>query len=164
MNKIIIIGCPGSGKSYLSKKLKEITNYPLYHLDNIYHCEDGSHISRDDFDNRLREIFKEDKWIIDGNYQRTIDMRLKECDTCILLDFPVSVCVSGAEERVGVKRDDMAWYEDELNPEFKQYITNFSKTSLPYIYELISKYKDKRNIIIFKSRDEMNNFINDMRS
>lgn len=77
--------------------------------------------------------------------------------------FQFSVCVRGAEERVGVKRDDMAWYEDKLDPEFKQYIINFSKTSLPYIYELISKYKDKRNIIIFKSRDEMNNFINDMR-
>lgn len=103
MKKIIVIGCPGSGKSYFSKKLKELTKYPLYHLDNIYHKEDGTHIPREEFDDILRKIFKDKEWIIDGNYQRTIEMRLKECDTCILLDFPTKVCVSGAEDRVGVK-------------------------------------------------------------
>lgn len=159
MKKIIIIGCPGSGKSYFSKKLRDLTGYPLYHLDNIYHNEDGTHIPREEFDNILRKIFKEKEWIIDGNYQRTIEMRLKECDTCILLDFPTEICVSGAEERVGKKRDDMAWFEDSLDPTFKQYIMDFSKTSLPYIYELIDKYKNKVNLLIFKSREETNNFL-----
>ncbi len=159
MKKIIIIGCPGSGKSYFSKRLRDLTKYPLYHLDNIYHREDGTHISREEFDDILRNIFKEKEWIIDGNYQRTIEMRLKECDTCILLDFPTEVCVSGAEDRVGKKRDDMAWFEDSLDPLFKQYIIDFSKTSLPMIYELINKYKDKVNVLIFKGREELNSFI-----
>lgn len=90
-------------------------------------------------------------------------MRLKECDTCILLDFPLEVCINSAEARVGVKRDDMAWFENELDPSFKQYIIDFSNTSLPYIYELINKYKNKINILIFKSRDEMNQFTDEMR-
>lgn len=58
-----------------------------------------------------------------------------------------------------LKRDDMAWYEDSLDPKFKQYIIDFSKTSLPTIYELIDKYKDKVNVLIFKSREEVNNFV-----
>lgn len=160
MKKIIIIGCPGSGKSYFSKRLKKLTGYSLYHLDNIYHNEDGTHIPREEFDNILKKIFEEKEWIIDGNYQRTIEMRLKECDTCFLLDFPTEVCVSGAEDRVGKKRDDMAWYEESLDPEFKQYIIDFSKTSLPAIYELIEKYKHKVDVLIFKSRNELNDFIN----
>lgn len=53
----------------------------------------------------------------------------------------------------------MAWYEDSLDPKFKQYIIDFSKTSLPTIYELIDKYKDKVNVLIFKSREEVNNFV-----
>lgn len=158
--KIIIIGCPGSGKSIFSQKLNKALEIPLFHLDLLYYNNDGTHISKEELERKLEEIFrKNDKWIIDGNYQRTIEMRLKECDTCILLDFPTEVCVSGAEDRVGKKRDDMAWFEDSLDPLFKQYIIDFSKTSLPMIYELINKYKDKVNVLIFKSREELNSFI-----
>ena len=158
MKKIIVIGCPGSGKSIFSKKLRELTNIPIYHLDNIYHKEDGSQISREEFDNILRKIFKEKEWILDGNYQRTLEMRLKECDTVFLLDYKTDVCIKGANSRVGVKRDDMPWVESELDKEFEQKILHFSKEKLPLIYELLKKYNDK-NIIIFKTREESEDFL-----
>ena len=85
MKKIIVIWSPGAGKSVFSKKLKSITNIPLYHLDMLYHKADGTHISKEELEEKLTEIFKKDNWIIDGNYQRTIEMRLKECDTVFLI-------------------------------------------------------------------------------
>lgn len=88
MSKIIVIGSPSAGKSVFSQKLKDITNLPLYHLDMLYHKEDGTHISKEELEDKLREIFKRDNWIIDGNYQRILEMRFKECDTVFLLDFP----------------------------------------------------------------------------
>ncbi len=158
MKKVIVIGCPGSGKSYFSKELKALTNIPLYHLDMIFHREDGSQISREDFDNILKDIFKKDEWILDGNYQRTLEMRLKECDTVFLLDYPTEVCISGANKRVGTKRDDLPWVESELDKDFEQKILNFSNEKLPKIYELLDKYKDK-NIIIFKTREDSEKYI-----
>lgn len=71
MEKVIVIGSPGAGKSFFSQKLSIITKLPLYHLDMIYHKSDGTHISKEELDERLKSIFKEEKWIIDGNYQRT---------------------------------------------------------------------------------------------
>ncbi len=80
--KIIVIGCPGSGKSVFSQKLKKLLNIPLFHLDMLYHNADGTHIPRDELEEKLKKIFTEnEKWIIDGNYQRTLEMRMKECDT-----------------------------------------------------------------------------------
>lgn len=159
MKKVIVIGSPGAGKSVFSRKLKSVTNLPLYHLDMLYHYEDGTHITREELIEKLKEIFKEEEWIIDGNYQRTLELRLKECDTVFLLDFPTDVCIKGAESRVGNKRDDMPWVEEKLDEQFKQAIMDFSKEKLPQIYELLNKYKDSVNINIFKSREEADRYI-----
>lgn len=159
MKKVIVIGSPGAGKSVFSRKLKSVTNLPLYHLDMLYHYENGTHITREELVEKLKEIFKEKEWIIDGNYQRTLELRLKECDTVFLLDFPTDVCIKGAESRVGNKRDDMPWVEEKLDEQFKQAIMDFSKEKLPQIYELLNKYKDSVNINIFKSREEADRYI-----
>lgn len=160
--KIIVIGSPGAGKSTLSRRLKEITGLPLYYLDMINHKPDRTTVSREEFDLRLNEIIKKDEWIIDGNYQRTIEARLKACDTVFLLDYPLEVCLQGAQSRVGIKRPEMPWMETELDPEFKQWIIDFPKDKLPELYEMIEKYSNK-NIIIFKSRKESEDYLQKLR-
>ena len=159
MNKVIVIGCPGSGKTTFAEKLNKFTGLPLYYLDAIWHKPDKNHISREDFDERIAEIFTTDKWIIDGNYKRTIEMRLKECDTVFLFDLPTEICIQGATERIGKNRYDMPWIETEFDPEFRQFIEDFPKDTLPYIYDLLEKYKDNKHIIIFKSREEADDYI-----
>lgn len=162
MKKVIVIGSPGAGKSVFSKKLKEVTNLPLYYLDMLYHKKDGTHITKEELENKLNEIFKEEAWIIDGNYQRTLEMRLKECDTVFLLDFSVDVCISGAKSRIGNKREDLPWIEEKLNEDFKKCIIDFPKEKLPQIYKLLNKYKNNINVKIFKSRDETDNYIKNL--
>ncbi len=160
MNKVIVIGCPGSGKTTFAEKLRECTALPLYYLDAIWHKPDKTHIPREAFDERIQEIFQTNEWIIDGNYGRTIEMRLKECDTVFLFDLPVEVCLQGATERLGKGRYDLPWIEEELDPEFEVFIKEFSEKSLPGIYELIEKYKAEKQVIIFKSRKEADDYIN----
>lgn len=142
MEKIIVIGSPGAGKSSFSKKLKNITKLPLYHIDMLYHKKDGTHITKEELEEKLKEIFKTDKWIIDGNYQKTLELRINECDTIFLLDLP--------------------WVEEKLDENFKQCIINFTNEKLPQIYKLLDKYKMNHSIFIFKSRDEADNYIRNM--
>lgn len=163
MKKIIVIGCPGSGKSYFSKKLKDILNYPIYHLDLIWNKPDKTTISREEFDSILNKIFLEDTWIMDGNYQRTLEMRINACDTIILLDFDLEVSLEGATSRVGQLRDDMPWKEESLSEEFKNKILSFRDEKLPEIYKLLDEYKDEKEIIIFKNREESNNYLDSLK-
>ena len=158
MQKIMVRGCPGAGKSTFSRALQGKIGLPLFHLDMLFWNCDKTNVSRKEFDQKLSDILKQDKWIIDGNYGRTLEMRLKECDTVFLLDFPVSVCLSGVELRIGKPREDMPWIEQEFDVDFKEWIINFPKKELPHVYELLKKYKDK-NVIIFKSHNEIDEFL-----
>ena len=159
MKKIIVIGCPGSGKSTFAKELNKLYNLPLYHLDQIWHKPDKTTITREEFDDILDKIFKEEEWIIDGNYQRTLEKRIKEANTIFLLDYSLEVCLRGATSRVGIKREDMPWIEENLKEEFKQEIINFSWEKLPMIYKWLDKYKEDKNIIIFKTREDSEKYL-----
>lgn len=160
MKKILVIGSPGAGKSTFARKLSEQVKIPLYYLDMLWHRPDKTNLTREEFAERLNEILQKDRWIIDGNYRRTLEMRLKNCDTVFLMDFPVETCLSGAQARIGKKREDMPWVETEFDEEFKQWILDFPKDQLPYLYELLEKYQEGRKIIIFKSREEADAYLN----
>ena len=162
MNKAIIIGCPGSGKSTFSRALHEKTNLPLYHLDMLYWNSDRTTVSKEVFRERLQSVLVLKKWIIDGNYGSTIEMRLKECDTVFFLDYPLEVCIDGVRQRKGTVRTDMPWVETEDDEEFLQFIRDFEKRSRPKIIELLNEYKDK-NIVVFKSREDADGYLKNLR-
>ncbi len=161
MNKIIIIGCPGSGKSTFSKILQSKTGLQLFHLDMLFWNADKTHITREEFDKRLDNVLKLNNWIIDGNYSRTLEKRINACDTIFLLDLPVDDCLLGVNARIGKTRTDMPWIENEFDEEFKNWIIDFPNNELPRIYSLLQKQRNK-NIIIFKSHDEINTYLGDL--
>lgn len=152
MQKVIVIGCPGAGKSTFARKLQKKTGLPLYYLDRIWHNPDKANISKEEFDRQLSQILRREAWIIDGNYSRTLEMRLKQCDTVFLLDYPLEVCLAGAQARVGAAREDMPWIEDTLDPEFREWIEHFGDEQLPGIYRLLEQYRGR--VIVFHSRAE----------
>ena len=159
MNRVIVIGCPGSGKTTFAEKLNKVTKLPLFYLDTIWHKPDKTHISREEFDEKFREISKLEKWIIDGNYSRTMEERIKACDTVFLFDLPVEICLQGAVSRLGKERYDLPWIETELDENFKNAIEKFPAEVLPKIYALVEKYRETKEFVIFKSREEADKFI-----
>lgn len=154
-----MIGSPGAGKSTFARQLRDKTGLPLYYLDMIWHLPDRTNITQEEFDRKLMDILRTDSWIIDGNYSRTIEMRLKFCDTVFLLDYPLEVCLAGARDRVGKKREEIPWVEKELDEEFRQWIVEFPKTKLPQIYELLERYGEEKEIHVFYSREDAGKYL-----
>jgi len=159
MKKIIVIGCPGSGKSTFSKALHKITGIPLFHLDMMFWNEDKTTVEKAVFLNRLLKTVQNDEWIIDGNYASTMELRMQACDTVIFLDYPLDVCLNGIKERRGKVRSDMPWMEsDEDDAEFIEFITNYNSQSRPKVLELLERYSEK-DIFIFSSRTQEEGFL-----
>ena len=158
MKKVIVIGCPGSGKSTVSRALHNKTGIPLYHLDMMYWNADKTTVEKSVFLERLSAVLENNEWIIDGNYGSTMELRMAACDTVIFLDYPLDVCLDGIRERRGKPRSDMPWIETEEDAEFIEFIKSYNEQQKPKVLELLEKYSDK-NIIIFKSREQADLFL-----
>ena len=158
MKKVIVIGCPGSGKSTISRALHNKTGIPLYHLDMMYWNADKTTVEKSVFLERLSVVLAKDEWIIDGNYGSTMELRMAACDTVIFLDYSLDVCLDGIEERRGKPRSDMPWIETEEDEEFIEFIKSYNEQQKPKVLELLEKYRDK-NIIILGSREQANEFL-----
>ena len=158
MKKVIVIGCPGGGKSTFSRKLRDKTGLPLRHLDMIWHRPDKTNITREAFDQALEAILHTNGWIIDGNYGCTMEKRIQMCDTVFFLDLPTEVCLQGALSRLGVKREDMPWVEEKMDDEFSEFITNFANCERLQIYAILEKYPNK-SVVIFRSHAEIDQYL-----
>ena len=125
----------------------------------LFWNNDKTTVEKSVFKERLSNILNKDEWIIDGNYASTMELRLSKCDTVVFLDYPTQICLNGVKERMGKKRPDMPWLETEEDAEFIEFIKNFETNNRPQIIELLNKYSNK-NIYIFKTRSEAQNFLN----
>ena len=158
MQKVMVIGCPGSGKSTFSRALSQIPGLPLTHLDMLYWNADKTTVERSVFLERLSEVLQKDAWLIDGNYSSTMELRMQECDTVFFLDYPADICLQGVRNRQGKPRPDMPWVETEEDTEFLEYIQNFHKENRPQVLELLQKYSHK-TIYVFQNRREAHMFL-----
>ena len=158
--KILIIGCPGSGKSTFARKLHAATGLPLVHLDMLYWNEDKTTVPETEFMRRLDAALEQDAWIIDGNYASTLKNRMEKCDRVYLLDYPADVCLEGLYSRMNRPRPDMPWIETEYDAEFIAFAAGFRKRILPGMLEVLNSFPGKE-IIVFRSRREADQYLNE---
>lgn len=168
MNKVIVIGNCGSGKSTFSVALAKATGLPLVHLDKLGWRGNFERVPKDEFDKILSEELEKDKWIIDGNYNRTIKQRLDKCDTVFYFDLPTYVCLYSVIKRYfkyrNSARPDMAENcKDKFDLNFYLFICTYKIKHGKRIKALLDNAKsDGVDVIIFKSRKQVNKYINDI--
>ena len=166
MKKVIVIGGNGSGKSTFSKQLATITNLPLVHLDRLLWYGNWQTREREEFDALLQQELTKDAWIIDGNYNRTIPLRLSYCDTVFYFDFSTLRCLWGVTWRVltnlGCVRDDMGGNcRERFSLSFYKSILGFNKAHRKRYYALLEETeKNGKTVVIFRNRRQVKKYLN----
>ena len=163
MERIMIIGCGGSGKSTLARQLGEKTGLPVVHLDKLFWRPGWVNLTREEFDVVHNAAIEEKKWILDGNFDRTMEPRIRHCDTVVYLDFSRMACLLGVMKRIlttyGKVRPDMGdGCPERFDLEFLQWVWNFNKNKREKNYRLLEQYDDKR-IYILKNRKQVKEFL-----
>lgn len=163
MERIMIIGCGGAGKSTLARQLGEKLEIPVVHLDKLFWRPGWNHVTREEFDASVREEMKKEKWIIDGNYNRTVPERLEHCDTVIYLDFSRLACLLGVAKRIittyGTVRPDMG--EDcpeRIDWEFLGWVWNFNRKNRAKYHDMLENARGKQ-VFILKNRREVKGYL-----
>lgn len=147
--RIVIVGCGGSGKSFLARKLSSALGYKIMHLDKEFWLPLWEHVTYEVFANKQRDFISNESWIIEGNYHSSMEMRFAFADLVIFLDINRLVCLYSVIRRLKQKRPDLPeGLKNTLDAEFLKWIWNFSKNEKPKIIKLHNKYMDTPFITI----------------
>lgn len=107
------------------------------------------------------------EWIIDGNYGRTMDIRLREADVIIFLDYPTYISVFRVLKRRiqyhAKTRPDMGeGCTEKLDLHFIKWIWNFRKDKRPELLEKLARYRNKKQVYIFTKPRHLKHFLEGM--
>ena len=136
---------------------------PILHLDALFWKPGWVESERREFDAKVLAELEKPAWIIDGNYARTLPMRLEKCDTVIYLDFPALLCIFGVLKRVittlGTVRPDMPeGCPERFDWEFLKWVWNFNRNNREKTYAQLEKLPAEK-VIILKNRREVRKFL-----
>jgi adenylate kinase family enzyme len=164
MQRILIIGSGGSGKSTLSIRLGSLLGLPVIHLDTLYWSPGWVEPDKSQWAKTVRQVIEQDSWILDGNYSGTLAERIEACDTVIFLDVSRSICVWRVLKRAinhrGRTRPDMsAGCPERLNLTFLLWIWNYPNRSRRKVLELLDRARATKNVVHLRTRRDVERFI-----
>ena len=164
MQRVLVIGSGGSGKSTVAARLGELLNLEVNHLDKFYWRAGWVEPARDEWIRTVTELIERDSWVIDGNYSGTLELRLRKCDTIVYLDLPRVLCLWRIMKRYFLYREgtrpDMAeGCRENLNFEFVSWVWNYPRRSRPKVIKLLREHADEKQIFWLRSRNEVKKFL-----
>lgn len=164
MKKIALIGSGGSGKSTLARRLGEKLNIEVYHLDALFWKPNWTPTAKEEQRKVQNELVKQEEWIIDGNYNGTMDIRLNAVDTIIFVDINRVICIYRVFKRMiqyrGKSRPDMAeGVNERFDFDFLKWVWDYPKTKKPVVLEKLEQLPNDKKVIILKSPREVQLFL-----
>ena len=162
INRISIVGAPGSGKTTLSFKLEKIYNLPVFNIDTIYQLPNWVMRDPKERDQMILEEAAKDKWIIDGTFIDTLENRVERADIIFFLDFNTFTFIKGIAKRYfknrGKEKPDMPGCIERFDISFLFYVLTYNIRRRKYIVEILNKHHEK-DIRIFRKQKDLNNWV-----
>jgi adenylate kinase family enzyme len=166
VQRVVVLGNGGSGKSVLSRELSRRTGLPVVHLDPLFWQPGWKAGPRDEFRRAVDETVAGERWIMDGNFIGTGDARFERADTAIFLDLPRRICIARAlrrfvRERRRRRPDLPAGCQEGLDRAFLKWMWNFERDDRPQILERLQR--SDAEVVHLRSADEVRRYVESLR-
>lgn len=167
MQKILIIGCSGAGKSTFARRLHAVTRLPLIHLDQYYWKPNWVEPDWQEWRQTLAMLLEKPSWIMDGNFGGTMDLRIGKADLVIYLDFPAWLCLWRVLKRVfkyrGKERPDMPeGCREKWDIGFLHYVATFNLTRRKPLLAKLDTYRSEKEILVFTTDKQAADFLENL--
>ena len=169
MNRVIVIGSGGAGKSTLAPQIGEILGLPVIHLDREFWRPNWMATPEDEWIERVRELVARERWVMDGNFGGTMDIRIAACDTVVYLDFPRILCTYRVLKRWityrrGTRPDMGEGCPEKFDLEFLDWVWNFSARSRQRIETRLAASLDGKRLYRLTSPKEVDRFVAELKA
>lgn len=165
--RVSVIGCPGAGKTTFSRTLAKYTGLPLIHLDLLYYDGSKSYTQdRESWRAAVTKLTQEDRWIIEGNYKSTFDIRLPAADTIIFLDYPRHIALWRMLKRrvqfhSKLRADMPEGWKEKISPAFFRFVWRYNKNERPRVYQLLDAQQGKV-VIVLRSPKQAQRYLSEV--
>jgi adenylate kinase family enzyme len=161
MDRIAIIGCGGSGKTVLARRLADHLGLQATNLDALYYDDGWNPTPPEKFAALQHELVAADRWLIEGNYASSLPIRLARADTVIFLDLPARTCLWGIAQRRwryrGGQHTDGVY--DRITWSFIKYVLGYRRSMRPRVTSLLAEHGQHARFIRLTSRRQANRFL-----
>jgi len=169
LERVLVIGSGGSGKSTVAAELADVLGLPLIHLDALYWSAGWVPTPPDEWRRRVEELIAQPRWVMDGNYGGTLDLRLGRSDMVVFLDLPRVVCLWRVLKRQlrfrGRSRPDMPpGCPERLSWEFITWIWTYPIRRRGAILAKLNALRGSARVVVLSSAREARDFLAQMRA
>jgi adenylate kinase family enzyme len=157
MKKVVIVGCGGSGKSHVARELGRILDAPVTHLDAVFYDSEWNPLPMAEFTEVQRTLVAEPRWVIDGNYNSTLQVRLEACDTVVLMDVSTVAALYGIFSRqlrhgAGHKGNGV---HNRIHWGVIKYVATYRRKMRPRVMAKIEEYAAGRaDVVLLANRSQ----------
>lgn len=169
MDRLLIVGCCGAGKSTLSYSIKSILGHELIHLDQYYWKPDWVETPKEEWEAIVKDLIAKDQWIMDGNYGGTLDMRISRADTIVFLDASTPKCLYRVIKRIlkyhGTTRPDMTYgCPERFDLNFLHYVASYNIRKRKSLLSKFQQLSTSKQVFILKSEVDIQYFLESLKS
>jgi adenylate kinase family enzyme len=168
MQRVLVMGSSGSGKSTFARRLSDMTGIPFVSLDALFWKPGWVASDKAEFRERLTEVALQPRWIVDGNFpSHLVELRRDACDTVIWFDLPRRTCMLGIMKRIassyGQVRPEMAeGCPEKIDFEFFRYVWTYRRQQRPKLLNYFEGLRADQSLVCFTDRAQANDYLTEI--